>query len=343
VRRRGDTAASLADAVRSTVNGSVDNGAPTDAILLTSQFLLHRIVLPVPPATLPVGDELQQLVRWELEPRVTERFHAPGDIHYCYRVLPSSGNGTREILAGALPADLLQVWTRELTSHRLRLRGIYPLELPAVEPGAAGRGDDAGEPIVEAARHFLCGDEQKPVLCVTPRPPAARQIVLKREWLYALAGVACAASLAFAWLRLEQDRADWAARLDLAAQVQAVLTDNEKMASEIAAAHRRIQLQQRLVPDYRLRPVKVLDALARHTPQGLVVQECYDEPDGRVMIRGWAVSVETHESFRQALVAGGTCLRADPAEDTRRIETPDGRARYPFAYRCTVRGEEVLP
>ncbi|NLX60115.1 MAG: hypothetical protein GXY74_13640 [Phycisphaerae bacterium] len=343
VRRRGDPAASLADALRSAVNGSAGNGAPMDAILLTSHFLLHRIVLPVPPATLPVGDELQQLVRWELEPRVAERFHHSADVHYCHRVLPSSGNGTREILAGALPADALPAWTRELTAHRLRLRGIYPLESPAVATDAAGPAADAGEPILEAARHYLCADERTPVLCVAPGPRAARRIVLTRQWLYALAGVACAAWLAFAWLRLEQDRAAWAVRLDLAGQAEAARTANEKLAAEIAAARRRIQLQQRLVPDYRLRPARVLDALAQRTPQGLVVQECCDEPDGRVIIRGWGPSIETNEAFRQALVAGGTCLRADPAEDTRRIETPDGRARYPFAYRCTVRGEGGAP
>ncbi|MBN2582426.1 MAG: hypothetical protein JXL80_05110 [Planctomycetes bacterium] len=346
VERGGTVSPSLAEALHGVANGTAGNGhgAPTDAILLTTRFLQHRIVLPVPPATLPVGDELQQLVRWELEPRVAGCFSSDTDVEYCNRVLPSVGNGTREILAGALPADALEAWSEELARHRLRLRGVYPLEGHEPTLGDVFCSVDSPEPLLQAARHCLGQDEFAPVLCVLPQRTDVRRMVVRREWVYALVGVVCAVALAFSRARLGSDRAAWTARITLAGQVEAARSGNQKLAGDLSALRRQVQVQQRLVPDQRIRPLRVLDVLARHTPEGAVVTECYDEADGRVMISGWGQSVKANELLRQALLQSGVCLRADLAEDIKRVETTDGRARYPFAYRCTIRGGgEVRP
>jgi hypothetical protein len=336
--RSPDLAAALAETLQTIKAAGVR--LPPEALMLSPHVHVTTLSLPIDPAKPPPPANMQELLRWELEPYMA-RSPLPHDLDettVCgWTVLeetPAAGRWQWRV------AGMTDSYRRHLVDQfrrsGLRLRAVYPLAGPS-GPQAT---DDANAPsrarLQDAADHFLGRVRPSRAVGVParePLPPLRRDRRFQATVALALAALALGGTAV--GFRAGQR------------QAMAVLESGERQAErdkEVAALRARLDDQarqadflRRVLPQRQGLIPHILQALGAGCSEEIMLAAVAETATGEIEVRGWGLTPQKVQAFKIDLQAALADWRVvDTAKPLRQQRGWGGLPAYPFELRLVA-------
>jgi hypothetical protein len=291
-----------------------------DAVVLSPHVQSAVLQLPVNPRRPLPAQEMRRLVKWELEPYLSQDQDFAGEPACGWAAVDAPpADGKWQWNAAAAAESFRRHVAEVLASRNIRLCGLYSMD-----------GQD-GPRSAAAAAMGLAGPAA--AACVPATEPSDPLLKDRRVWACLGAAAVTAALLAgalqFGARRAEGERIlrDFRAISNERARVESQRRRLSELDKAVNFARTTLPRRQKLVPE-------LLSALETSCPPGVTIDKFTEDTGGHVVLGGWAVSPQEAQAFKINLQALLKDMRVDDGtEPIRRRSATSSAGGYTFEFR----------
>ena len=295
---------------------------PRFVILLSSDVISAVVELPAGTQNDCSRRELEEMIRWELEPNGSTYDHgefAATDELCCGFTRMSSQSlsaGLTRWLACGIPRTQMRHWDQAFADQKIRLRGVYPVSSPAREQ--FGFSDESDETVIlermrYAAFHALMPQQNVDGVCVSSKQHREsrwsgkhfRQLIVAAALLF-ICGLevslefrhrdAATESVRIAAARVSgvKEREQEAEERKRAEELEDTLADEEIRLDKLEARRRDLQH----VASARIGSLNwLLDVVVRGMTDELILRSVTVDMDGTANIVFWSLAEDSGQRF----------------------------------------------